>query len=130
MIPGSFLRDLYNDVLGPLLWYLLPSHMVVKSERSILAASSESALNNSALRLSCPGTFLFLRGLMAEIISSFSGVAVLTSRSCSASWMSASAVGGGLFRTWLKCSAQRASISASDVSSRPCLSVTGASVVP
>ena len=36
-----------------------PSHMVVKSARSISAASSRSAVNNSVLRFSCPGAFLF-----------------------------------------------------------------------
>lgn len=36
-----------------------PSRMVVKSARSISAASSRSSVNNSALRFSCPGAFLF-----------------------------------------------------------------------
>ena len=77
------------------------SHMAVKSGRSNLAANSGSALKHSAMRLSCPGAFPVYRDLTAEMISSFSaGGAVLTLRSCSASWMSASAVGGGMFRNF------------------------------
>ena len=53
-----------------------PSHMSVNRGRSMLAASSGSALFSSAIRLFCPGAFLFLRDLIAEIISSFSGGAV------------------------------------------------------
>ncbi len=65
-------------------------HMAVKSGVSALAASSGSSLNSSALRLSCPGAFPFLRDLMEEMISSISGGSVSTSRSTSASCISAS----------------------------------------
>ena len=44
---------------------------------------------------------------MAAMISSFPGGSVLTSRSVSASCISASLGGGGLFRTSLKCSVHR-----------------------
>ena len=44
---------------------------------------------------------------MAAIISSFPGGSVLTSRSVSASCISASLGGGSLFRTSLKCSVHR-----------------------
>ena len=59
---------------------------------------------------------------MVAIISSFSGGAVLTFRSLSGCSTSASIVGGGLFRTSLKCSAHLSSFSASVVSYLPCLS--------
>ena len=62
---------------------------------------------------------------MAAIISSFSGGAVLTSRSLSGCCISATVVGGGLFRTLLKCSVHLASFSASMVSNLPCLSTIG-----
>ena len=67
---------------------------------------------------------------MAAMSSSFSGGAVLTSRSVSGSCTSASIVGGGLFRTTLKCSAYLASCSASLVSSLPFLSTIGVSLAP
>ena len=107
----------------------IPSQMSAKSGWSRSAASCGSALNTSVLRLSCPGNFPFLRDLMAAMISSFPGGSVLTSRSVSASCISASVGGGGgLFRTSLKCSVPRASCSASVVISRPCLSMIRASV--
>ena len=80
------------------------------------------------LGLSRAWAFLFLWDLIIKMISSLSGGAVLTSRSCSASWTSASAVGGSLFRTSLKFPAQGVSISVSDVTNRPFLSLTGTSV--
>ena len=83
-----------------------PSQMSVKSGWSRSAASCGCALNTSALRLSCPGDFLFLRDLLAAMISSFPGGSVLTSRSVSTSCISTSLGGGGLFRTSLKCSLQ------------------------
>ena len=64
---------------------------------------------------------------MAAIISSFSGVAVLTSRSISGSCTFASIVVGGLFRISLKCSAHFAPCYASVVSSLSCLSTIGVS---
>ena len=66
------------------------------SLRSILDASSGVVLNNFALSLACQRArpFLFLWDLIIKMISSLSGGAVLTSRSCSASSTSASAVGG------------------------------------
>ena len=63
------------------------------------------------------------------MISSFSGGAVLTWRSCPASLLSTSAVGSSLSRTSPKCSAQWASIS-SDIGNPPSLSPTRASVNP
>ena len=107
-----------------------PSQMSVKSGWRRSAASCVSALNTSALRLSCPGDFPLLRDLMAAMISSFPGGPGLTSRSVSASCISASVGGGGLFRTSLKCSVHRASCSAFVVSSRPCLSMIGAFLPP
>ena len=109
---------------------VFPSQMSVKSGWNSSAASSGSALNTSALRLSCPGDFPFLRDLMAAMISSFPGGSMLTSRSVSASCISASVNCGGLFRTSLKCFVHRASCLASVVSSHPYLSMIGASVPP
>ena len=80
-----------------------PPQMFVKSGWSRSATNYGFALNTSAMRLSCPGDFPFLRDLMTAMISSFPGGSVLTSRSVSASCISASG-GGGLFRTSLKCS--------------------------
>ena len=94
------------------------------------SANSGSALKRSALRLSCAGPFPLSRVLMAVMISSFSGSAMLTSRSVSGSCTSTSIVGGVLFRTSLKCSAHLASCSASVVSSLSCLSTIGVSVAP
>ena len=70
----------------------IPFQMSAKSGWSRSAASCGSALNTSVLRLSCPGNFPFLRDLMAAMISSFPGGLVLTSRSVSASCISASVV--------------------------------------
>ena len=81
-----------------------PPQMYVKSGWSTSATNYGFALNTSAMRLSCPGDFPFLRDLMTAMISSFPGGSVLTSRSVSASCISASVGGGGLFRTSLKCS--------------------------
>ena len=81
-----------------------PPQMFVKSGWSRSATNYGFALNTSAMRLSCPGDFPFLRDLMTAMISSFPGGSVLTSRSVSASCISASVGGGGLFRTSLKCS--------------------------
>ena len=67
---------------------------------------------------------------MVAVISSFSGGAVLRSRSALESCTSTSVGGGCLFRTSLKCSAHLASCSASVVRSRLCLSTIGESVVP
>ena len=67
---------------------------------------------------------------MAAMIPSFPGGSVLTSRSVSASCISTSLGGGGLFRTSLKCSVHRVPCQAFVVSSRPCLSMIGASVPP
>ena len=78
--------------------------MYVKSGWSTSATNYGFALNTSAMRLSCQGDFPFLRDLMTAMISSFPGGSVLTSRSVSASCISASVGGGGLFRTSLKCS--------------------------
>ena len=61
------------------------SHMAAKSGWRTSAANPGSALNSSALRPSWPGAFLFLRDLMAAMISLFSGGAVLRSRSASGS---------------------------------------------
>lgn len=52
------------------------------------------------LRLSCPADLSFLRVLIKTIISFFPGGSVLISRSCSASEMFASAVGGSRFNTF------------------------------
>ena len=104
--------------------------MAAKSGWRAWAANSGSALNSSALRVSWPGAFLFLRDLMAAMISSFSGGVVLRSTSSSGSCMSASNGGGDVFRTSLKCSSRLASCSASVVRSRPWLSIIGLSIVP
>ena len=81
--------------------------MSVKSSWSKFAVSCGSALKTSALRLSCPGDFSVLEGLDGCNDLFFSGGWVLTSRSVSASCISASVGGGGLFRTSLKCSIHR-----------------------
>ena len=99
-----------------------PSHIAAKSGCWIVAASSGSALS-SAVRLSCPGDFPLFRDLIALIISSFSGIAVLMSRSSAASGISASSSGGGLFRISLECSVQRSSYSPSVARRDPCLSL-------
>ena len=107
------------------------SHIDVKSGRRNFAANSESALKSFALRLSEPGALLFFSDLIAAITSSFIvGGMLLTSKSTSASCMSASTVGGGLSNTSLKCSDHLASCSASVVRSLLCLSSIGEFVVP
>ena len=95
----------------------------------MVAASSGSALNSSAFRLSWPGAFPFLRELMAWIISLLVGTSVLMSRSVVASWMFGTTVGGGLFKSSLKCSVQRRCCSPSDVNKIPFLSFTSTLVV-
>ena len=66
---------------------------------------------------------------MAAIMSTFSGGAVLTSRSVSGYCTYALVVDGGLFRTSLKCYAHLASFSASLVSNLLCLSTMDVSAV-
>ena len=83
--------------------------MVLKRGCKIFAVVTASALNSSALRRSLPGALWFFRDLMAAMISSFFGGSVSTSKSSSASGISGSSSGGGLLRTSLKCSTQRAS---------------------
>ena len=115
VIPRQLLQFLRAPFLGIFtmtpsvqsLGNFFPSQMSVKSGWSRSAASCGCPLNTSALRLSCPGDFPFLRDLTAAMISSFPGGLVLTSRSVSASCISASLGGGGLFRTSLKCSVHR-----------------------
>ena len=139
VIPCQLLQFLMFPFLGiftiipfdQLSGIFLSSRMAVRSGRSSLAASSGSALNNSALRSSCPGAFAFLRDLMAATVSSFiGGSVVLMSRSAPAvSCISVSITDGGLFKTSLKCSDHQASRSASVVRSHACLSVISVSVV-
>ena len=93
------------------------------------AASSGSALNSSAFRLSWPGAFPFFRELMAWIISLLVGTSLLMSRSVAASWMFGTTVSGGLFKSSLKCSVQRRCYSPSDVNKIPFLSFTSTLVV-
>lgn len=76
------------------------------------------------------GAFPFFRDLMAARISCFSGGAVLMSRSTSASCISVSSTGGGVFRISLKYSAQCAFCSLSIIRSFPSLSLIGTSLVP
>ena len=83
-----------------------PSHTAAKSGRRMVAVSCGSVLKSSVLRLPCPGALPFLRDLIALIISSFGGTTLLMSRSSTASGMSTSCTGGGLFRISLKCSVQ------------------------
>ena len=54
----------------------LPFHMVVKSGRSTSAASSRSVVSNSTLRFSCPGAFLFVRDVIAQMIYLYLGGAL------------------------------------------------------
>ena len=108
----------------------LLSHMVLKSGCNMLAVVTASALNSSALRRSLPGALWFFRELMAAMISSFFGGPVSTLKSSSASGISGSSSGGGLLRTSLKCSTQRASWSFSEVRSCPCLSRIGTFLLP
>ena len=77
--------------------------------RRISAAIAGSVLKSSALRLSGPGALLFFRALMALIISSLDGGDVSISRSSTATGMSGSVSGGGLFNISLKYSAHLAS---------------------
>ena len=95
----------------------------------MVAASSGSALNSSAFRLSWPGAFPFFRELMAWIISLLVGTSLLMSRSVAASWMFGTTVSGGLFKSSLKCSVQRRCYSPSDVNKIPFLSFTSTLVV-
>ena len=109
VIPRQLLRLLRAPLFGiftmtPSSSNFSPPQMYVKSGWSTSATNYGFALNTSAMRLSCPGDFPFLRDLMTAMISSFPGGSVLTSRSVSASCISASVGGGGLFRTSLKCS--------------------------
>ena len=109
--------------------WLITSRIINKFEK-YLGCKLWGCLEQFCIELVLSGdwAFLFLWDLIIKMISSLSGGAVLTLRSCSASWTSASAVGGSLFRTSLKCSAQGLSISVSDVTNRPFLSLTGTSV--
>ena len=72
----------------------------------------------------------FFKELMAAMISSFFGGPVSTLKSSSASGITGSSSCGGLLRTSLKCSTQRASWSFSEVSSCPCLSSMGTFLLP
>ena len=114
VMPRQLLQSLSAPVLGILMMTPFvqsastspPSHIAARSGCRMAAASSGSALKSSALRLSCPGAFPFFRDLIALIISSFSGIAVLMLRSSAASGMSAASSGGGLLRISLECSVQ------------------------
>ena len=92
--------------------------------RRISSAIAGSVLKSSALRLSGPGALLFFRAL---IISSLEGGDVSISRSSTATGMSGSVSGGGLFNISLKYSAHHASCVSSDINSFPSLSLIGAS---
>ena len=95
----------------------------------MVAASSGSALNSSAFKLSWPGAFPFFREFTAWMISLLVGRSVLMSRSVAASWMFGTSDGGGLFKTSLKCSIQCLSCSPPDVNKVPFLSFTSMLVV-
>lgn len=95
----------------------------------MVAASSGAALNSSAFRLSWPGAFPFYRELMAWMISLLVGTSVLMSRSVAASQMFGITVGGGLFKSSLKCSVHRRCCSPSDVNRIPFISLTSTLVV-
>ena len=106
------------------------SYTAAKSVLRTCATNSGSALKSSALRLSCPGAFPFLRDPMAAISSFYSIGVLLTYWSVSGSYTSSSTVGGGLFRTSLKFPAHLFSCSASVVTSLLFLSAIGVSVDP
>ena len=137
VIPRQLLQSLHVPFLGILI--ITPSfqssgisflfHAVVNNGSKISAANGGSDLKSSAFRKSGPGALLFLRDLMALMISSFVGGVVATSRSFSASWISGSVSGAGRFRTSLKCSVHLASCAVSDVSSWPSLFLIGAVVI-
>ena len=89
---GSFLRNLHDDTLRPVFRWLFLFLCCCKE----WLKNCGSALKISALRLSCLGAFPFLRHLMVTIISSFSGGAVLTSRTVLLLKLSAVCVPGRL----------------------------------
>ena len=69
-------------------------------------------------------SFSILQGINGWMISLLVGTSVLMSKSVAASWMFGTTVGGGLFKSSLKCSVQRRCCSPSDVNKIPFLSFT------
>ena len=106
---------------------LLSSQTFIMRGRRISAAIAGSVLKSCALSLSGPVALLSFRVLMALIISSLERGDVSFSRSSTATGMSGSVSGGGLFKISLKYSAHRASCFSSDIKSFPSLSFIGAS---
>ena len=137
VIPRQLLQSLRDPFFGILIITPLLQSVGISSCSQIfvnkgvrmVAASSGSALNSSAFRLSWPGAFPFFRELMAWMISLLVGTSVLMSRSVAASWMFGTTVGGGLFKSSLKCSFQRRCCSPSDVNKIPFLSFTSTLVI-
>ena len=95
VIPRQLLQSLRDPFFGILIITPLLQSVKISSSSQIfvnkgvrmVAASSGSALNSSAFRLSWPGAFPFFRELMAWMISLLVGTPVLMSRSVAASWM-------------------------------------------
>ena len=117
VIPSQLLQSLRDPFFGILIITPLLQSVRISSCSQIFvnqgvrmaAASSGSALNSSAFRLSWPGAFPFFRELMTWMISLLVGTSVLMSRSVAVSWMLGATVGGGLFKSSLKYSVQRLS---------------------
>ena len=137
VIPRQLLQSLRDPFFGILI--ITPplqsdgisscSQIFINKGVRMVAASSGSALNSSAFKLSWPGAFPFFREFTAWMIYLLVGTSVLMSRSVAAFWMFGSSDGGGLFKTSLRCSVQRLSCSPSDVNKAPFLSFTSMLVV-
>ena len=101
VIPRQLLQSLRDPFFGILIITPLLQSVGISSSSQIfvnkgvrmVAASSGSALNSSAFRLSWPGAFPFFRELMAWMISLLVGTSVLMSRSVAVSWMFGTTVG-------------------------------------
>ena len=125
MIPRQLLQSFNAPFFGILIMVasfqssgiLLSCQTFTMRGRRISAAIAGSVLKSSALRLSGPGALLFFRALMALIISSLEGGDVSISRSSTATGMSGSVSGSGLFNISLKYSAHRASCVSSHINS-------------
>ena len=135
MIPRQLLQSFSAPFFGILIivasfqstGILLSSQTFIMRGRRISAAIAGSVLKSSALRLSGPGALLFFRALIALIISSLEGGDVFVSKSSTATGMSGSVSGGGLFNISLEYSAHCASCVSSDINSFPSLSLIRAS---